>query len=386
MKRLLLSLFFLSLFAAGVPAVFGQACATPQPTYTPTPGYRATVQAVSPGNLFAYYPLDETAGTTARDDSGNSSNATYNGVTLNAVTFLTGDPAVSSDGVNDSIDAYSATFISNFNRLEGTFMIWVKVNSSFWTDGVIHNLINVLVDGSNFTRIRKQASNVLRFSYVAGGTSETIDLVTTNTNWLVLIWTWSKSADTVRAYQSGASVGTSSTLGTFAGAISSSQAVFGATNNLGGNSLPGNIAQVAFWKVALNATQAAILATVPPIMTIPPTATVCPTYTYTPSLTPSNTPSWTWTPSLTPSNTPTPTNTPAIYHFWTQPAPVGTLAPGATGTATPAPGLDVVFVSQIDAGDVGISFFLATIFFSLLIMWLFMLFVRRGAGKPPKKD
>jgi hypothetical protein len=372
-RRLFLALLIVSLFSAvvGLPAAFGQACSTPPPTYTPTPGYRATVQAVSPGNLVVYFPLNETSGTAAEDDSGNNADATYHGVTLNSTTFLTGDPAGSWDGVNDNVDMYTAHYAANVNEQEGSAMVWVY--PAAWTNSILQVILAMSADTNNRNLIRKSAGNQLQFRYVAGGVTRDVLVTVTPTGWMQILFTWTLSGNLTRGYHAGIQDGSMTTLGTFVGALDPTTNTIGAGSTSGTSPFAGNIAQVAIWKnTILNATQAAMLATIDPTQIVPPTATLCPTYTPTPS------PTW------TPTYTPTPTNTPNLYHFFTIPAPIGTPLPDATGTATPAPGQDVVFVSEMNAGQVGISFLLAAIFFSLLIMWLVVLLMRRKAPKQPK--
>jgi hypothetical protein len=371
MKRLLLSLLIVSLFSAvvGLPAAFGQSCATPPPTYTPTPGYRATLQAVAPSNLIVYLPLNETSGTVAEDDSGNNADGTYHGVTLNTTTFLTGDPAGTFDGVNDYVDALTSYLISHFSGSEGSIQFWAKVDAAFWVNNIISVFAFLSVDANNLIRVRKTGTNLLNWTHIAGAVARAINETPTPTVWTQYVFTWSNSLNRVAMYRAGALVATVAAPGTWAGSLAN--AFFGATVG-GASAIPGNMAQIAIWNAALDSTKVAVLATIDPTQIVPPTATLCPTYTPTPS------PTW------TPTYTPTPTNTPNLYHFWTLPAPIGTPLPDATGTATPAPGQDVVFVSEMNAGQVGISFLLAAIFFSLLIMWLVVVLMRRKAPKQPK--
>lgn len=72
------------------------------------------------------------------------------------------------------------------------------------------------------------------------------------------------------------------------------------------------------------------------------------------------------------TETPTVTPTPEIYVFWTQPAP------SVEGTATPAPGQDLLFGYEVNAGDVGIMLFLALIFFALTGLFLTTLALPKG--------
>lgn len=370
MRRLAIAALLLSLFAAGVPAALGQSCATPAPTYTPTPGYKATIQAISPGDLLVYYPLDETSGTVAEDHSGNNADGTYSGVTLNSTTFLTGDPAGSWDGVNDYVDFLTAFLISVFNGDEGTISGWTQVPSGVWTNGVTERVLVLQVDNTFTVRVTKGiANNILQLNYHGN----TVNQSTSTTQWFNWSITWSLSGNAARRYYNGTQVSTTLT-GFSAWAGTLTLALLGVSAIAGTNPLQGSIAQVAIWDVPLDATKIALLATVDPVLTIPPTSTLCPTYTPTP------------TPTYSPTYTPTPTNTPDIYHFWTvaPSGPTGTPLPDATGTPTPAPGIDVVFVADMSAGQVGIVFFLAAIFFSGLITWIVVLLRGRERKRTPR--
>ncbi len=364
-RRLLIVSLLLSLFAAILPSasVFGQACSTPQPTYTPTPGYRATVVSADSTNLLVYYLLNETSGTTANDVSGHSANGTYSGVTLNTTTFLTGDPAASWDGVNDYTNILSSYLTANFNGAEGTVLLWFRVPSgATWTDGALRFAIRLLVDGSNFISMFKQTiNNRFDWQYDAGGTLKSVNSTSMGsvTGWAQIALTWSKSSDQVKAFLNGVQVGSTQTgLGTFVGAIAI--ALIGAANTSGGSPWSGNLSNVAVWKSVLNPTTVAQLATVDPVLTIPPTATICPTYT------PTN------TPSHTPTFTPTFTYTPNIYSYIT------VIPPG-----TSAPGQDVLIIHQITIGQALIDSLLF-----LLIVFVLLSFgrnQRRGNRGTPSK-
>lgn len=376
MKRLALFLLLLTLFAAGVPSAFGQSCAAPPPTYTPTPGYRATVQAVAPSNLLVYYPLNETSGTVAEDDSGNNADGSYSGVTLNSTTFLTGEAAGSWDGINDFVSLYTTYLASNFNSNEGTILVWFRVSgASLWTDGVQRYLVILSNNASNRILITKAtaSNNVQGFSSF-GGTNKnsTSAIFGGSTDWIALMYTWSKSADQVKFWGGGVQLGSTLTsLGTWSGALSSSAVTVGASSTAGGAAFHGNIAQVAIWNTALDPTQVAVLATVDPVLTIPPTATLCPSWTPT------------FTPSHTPTYTPTPSNTPNPHIYWQidPSGPTGTALPDATGTPTPIPAQWVRFDYTASAGQVGIIFFEAIILFAVVCMWLILISRRNRRAK-----
>lgn len=356
MKRraLSLSLIFLTLFAAGVPTAFGQSCATPPPTYTPTPGYRATVQAVSPGNLVVYLPLNETSGTIARDDSGNGANGDYGGVTLNAATFLTGEAAGSWDGINDYVSFWTQYLQDHWNAAEGGVMLWAKVPASVWTDNTLRFFINFVADVNNLWRMRKLTSNLMQWTFLANAINRQVMATISPTSWTQYVLTWSQANNHIVAYRDGVLVATVSAPGVWANpTLNPTQVAIGAASSSGTNPMVGNIAQVAVWNVEPNATQVAYLATIDPTQIIPPTATLCPSWTPT------------FTPSHTPTFTPTPSNTPNIRTYLT------VIPPGSS-----APGQDVLILHQVTAGQ-GIQ---AALLFVVVVI-LTLSFIRQLRGR-----
>lgn len=296
---------------------------------TPEPTYDHTVLTTEAGNLVAFWPLEETSGTTANDLSGHSYNGTYSGATINAATFLDGNPAPGFDGVNDFVNVYSSSLASAFSGSAGTTIAWLKVPSGGWSDATLRYAPRFLVDSSNFVFVSKTATtNQLNFRYEAGGTSKSLNdtSLAGTSSWFLVEETWDKTADQVKDYINGSQVGSTLTgLGTWAGALSNTTTIIGANTTAGANSWNGNVSHVALWSKALTSSEIAALATV----TIPdPTCT--PTPTYTPTYTPSYTPTFTLTPSNTPTFTPSPTLTPSD-------TPTDTLTPSDTPTFTLTP-------------------------------------------------
>ena len=434
-KRLLLILALIACFI--LPA--GQA-AFASCTLSPGQTYDQLVLSTQSANLLAFWPLEETSGTTVNDTSGNAYNGSYSGPTVNATTFLDGNPAPSFDGINDYANVYSAGFASAFNKNEGTVSIWVKMSGAgVWTDGTNRGITHFGADTSNRVRMfRTTTNNQLQFTYTGAGTVKTVSDTSLAgvTSWFLLTETWSKSADQLKAYINGSQVGTTQTgLTTWTGALSNTLTVLGA-NNTSANFFSGYLAKAAVWKTPLSAAEISALATVTipdptctPTPTNTPTPTYTPTNTPTPTDTPTNTPTATFTPSDTPTPTDTPTNTPlpndatqtAIF-FLTQTAtptftpsntftPTDTFTPSPTftpsdtptpsqtptpsdtavlihywtlpppeGTGTPGPGQNVAFESTFTAGQASISLLLAVLIFSLIAMFIIWLLIgRRGA-------
>jgi len=377
-RRWIAVLFVLVLSIGGIvqPAAVYADCLTPIPTATPVPSYSSTLIAISPSHLIAYWKLDETAGTTAADSSGHSRTGSYSGVTLNATTFLNGDPAASFDGIDDDVNIYSSSLASAFSGTEGTLAAWVRVNNSaVWTSGTTAYVVDLRADASNRIVLEKaSASNSFLLFATLGGVNSSITKSSfSSTSWFHLVITWSKSSNQVKAYVNGTQTGSTLTgLGTWTGSLNSTNAIIGALDTSNNSPWPGNISNVAVWDTALGASDVTTLATVSgpsptatPQPTCTPSPTLTPTNTFTPSITPSNSPS----PTLTPSNTPTPSNTANIFLYWTLPPPA------STGTALP--GQIVRFDYKISAGQAADVLLLAALLMSLLAISLILLLMRR---------
>lgn len=227
--------------------------------------YTNKVIATSP---IAYWPLADTSGATATDESGNGRNGAYvNSPTLNQTGIGDGRPAPNFPGVNQCVNVFTAGLQGAFNGAEGTIAGWFKVSAAGdWTDGSNHWIMRLLADASNLLYIAKTTVNGrLEYVYTAGGTQEQIRQGSTSaTGWCHVALTWSKSADEVKAYFNGAQTqATSTTLGVFAGSLNSSSCVVGASDATGGFPWKGQLAHWAVWTSPLSGATIANLATVP---------------------------------------------------------------------------------------------------------------------------
>lgn len=335
MRRILLSIVLMllsGLMLNHASTAFAQVC-DPTPTATPTPqDYQAKVQGISSG-LVAYYPLDETSGTTAFDRSGNGRNGNYqNGVTLNASTFPNGDPVPSFDGTDDNVNFYSSGLSSAFPATSGTLMVWMRVSAGgVWTDGVQRRVVNMQVNTSNRVFIAKSASNNQIRGVRNPGTAA--NTTTSSTGWIQVVMTWNESGTTVSLYTNG-TFRESQTISSWSGSISSAT-----IGGITGEFFSGNIAHVALWNVVLSGAQIADLATtsdaVPTATNTPACSTATNTFTNTPTNTHTETP--TDTPTDTPTNTgAAPTNTPTPTNTGDTPTPTPTDT-GVSPTPTPTP-------------------------------------------------
>lgn len=174
-------------------------------------------------NLLAYWKLDEASGTNAADSSGNGRNGTYSGVTL----AQTAGPGASMglaglwDGVNDTVDVFSAGLASVFPSAAGSLVVWFKVDSAaVWNDATVRVIAQFRVDGNNSVLLYKNAANSISAIYTAGGTAKSVTNAYSALIWSVFGITWDKVADQVKVYLNAAQLGSTQTgLGTWSGTI-----------------------------------------------------------------------------------------------------------------------------------------------------------------------
>ena len=262
--------------ATPTPTATPPTCATASaPTSTPSPSYQQKVLSYTP---FAFWPLNEAAGTVAIDATGNGRHGTYSGVTLNATTFTNGDRAVSLDGVNDYINIFSA-INGVFNGSEGTIAGWAKANSTVWSDSANNRLFNV--QATPIIRLGSSSAVNNALSFESHG--KIFSFSTTSTDWFHFALTWSISNDRVNFYVDGSLVNSQSTVSAWSGSLNSAANVLGATNTSGVSSWLGNMSNVAMWDTALGGFAVSDLA----IVSAPaPTATatvVCVPFVPTPT-------------------------------------------------------------------------------------------------------
>jgi hypothetical protein len=226
-----------------------------------TLAYTNKVIALSP---IAYWPLAESSGSTATDESGNARNGAYTSVTLGATGIGDGRTAAAFT-TGSFCNIYGASLAGAFNGQEGSLSMWAQVSAAgIWTDGTNKALIELQVDASNVVRIRKTTTNnISQAIYTAGGTNKTVNITNSATTWFHLALTWSKIADQFKVFLNGAQVGATQTaLGTFAGSLVSTAATIGAANTSATIPWSGQIAHVALFTSILSGADITALATV----------------------------------------------------------------------------------------------------------------------------
>ena len=221
-----------------------------------TPQYYQKMLALNP---IAYWVEDEKSGTVAYDlVSGRvagAQNGTHSGVTLWQNGIGDGRRAAGYNGQSSYTNIYSAALAAAFSGASGTAMIWMRVSGvGVWTDGAVGGMFVLQVDGNNYVRLRKSnANNQIQFWYKAGGTFESVVAAYSALTWTHIAVTWSKAAEEMRAYLNGVQTGvTQVALGVWAGALSVSTTVLGASNNTPAEPFPGYLAHAAVFNRALS--------------------------------------------------------------------------------------------------------------------------------------
>ena len=217
--------------------------------------YRDRFRAMRPNNLLAYWPLNEKAGTTGAnsvlDWSGNARHAAPTNVVF-GVNGIMDSTSPQFNGTTALINIYGASLSAAFNPSEGTVFAWAKVaNAGVWTDATQRYIIALRADGSNRVEIQRTGTdNQLSYIYQATA-AEIVNISMSTVEWFSVALTWSFVGDTINAYLNGVSVGTSGTLGVWAGTLGAT------TTNIGALSAAlrfwsGNLCNVGIWNAALN--------------------------------------------------------------------------------------------------------------------------------------
>jgi hypothetical protein len=187
--------------------------------------YYQKVKRIAGGNLLAYWPQWEGAGSVAHDISGNSPagerDGAYTGVTLAQPGIGDGNLAPFFDATNDFNNVVSASLQAAFDGDEGTTGGWLQMdNAGVWTDGTIRYLLQYFVDSSNRVHLFKDSvNNRFALRYVSGGVAKQVNADPISTlNVFHAAVTWSASADQFIAYIDGVQIGSVQTgLGAWVG-------------------------------------------------------------------------------------------------------------------------------------------------------------------------
>ena len=242
------------------PASLGTLVGAKPPSQT----YIEKVLTYSP---IAYWPLNETSGTTADNAEGTAArDGTYvNTPTLNQTGIGDGNGApLFTPASAEYVNVQTASLASAFSGAAGTLHLWCKVSASgVWTDGSLDMAVRLFADSNNYVNLYKNTTNNQLFmAYKAGGTAEQVSISSVSTtDWFAFGVTWSKAAEEVKLYLNGSQSGaTQTSLGTWAGSLG--------TSRLGDDGFSswywnGYLAHAAVFTSPLGSTAMAALATVP---------------------------------------------------------------------------------------------------------------------------
>ena len=217
--------------------------------------YSDHVLDTQPDHLIAYWPLWESSGSVANDESGNNLDGTVTGATWGADGIGDGRTALRFDGSGDRVNIYSAGLNSAFNGQEGTILLWLRVDS-WGADSTHRDPIRIYVDENNLIEfIKNSAGGTLQLLHRMGSYQRYVTISMSGTTWLCVACTWSKSANKFRAYLNGTQTGATQTMdGTWTGSLSSSNCAIGAGNSTASfRPWLGDLGHVAVWDVALDA-------------------------------------------------------------------------------------------------------------------------------------
>ena len=215
-----------------------------------------------PASLIGFWPQNEGAGLISYDHSGLGHHGAYTAVAL-------GQPGVPGmgmssagyDGATSFNNVYSASLNTAFNGAEGTLLAWAQVSgAAVWADGLNRRVMQTQADANNYARLLLGINNV-NPTYRAGGTLEPVTVNTTTLDYFVIALVWSASNDTVDGYLNSVPGIQRTVLGVWAGPLSATQAVIGASSTVPAAVFSGNIGPVLLFNEAKPLAEIAYLST-----------------------------------------------------------------------------------------------------------------------------
>ena len=165
--------------------------------------YFGRIKNLFGANLIAYWPLNETSGAQAKDDSGNARHGTYTGPSLANIASPVGRMAPYFDGVNDFVAVSSAGLSAAFDGAEGTVSIWFKVvNAAEWADASERKTF-LFTNGADRVSIKKVVGGIY-YDYTAGGVSKEKNIIgQSSVDWINVALSWSATSDEAKCFQAG---------------------------------------------------------------------------------------------------------------------------------------------------------------------------------------
>lgn len=187
-------------------------------------------------NPLLYFPMNELSGVVANNlgTLGAAANGAYSGVTLAQIAAPGGGLAPKWDGINDTLNFYSAVLAANYNGNGGTILIWVKPhNISEWTVAATRQWIRLDADVNNANGLRKANINTIHHAHVGGGVSTAVyNVITPFDSWALMSITYDDTANQTVCYFNGSQIGgTLSPVGTWVGAPAVNSCHIGSTGS-----------------------------------------------------------------------------------------------------------------------------------------------------------
>jgi hypothetical protein len=214
-------------------------------------------------DILEIFPLTETTGTTITG-SINNYVGTSSGLDLSNVrgpgSYLVMSPYFS--GQPDYISLTSAGYLNSYPTFgaEGSEFIWAKASdSSIWSDGLQHLMLQVTTAAVNTIRISKTTTNdTINILYKASNVSQQTNIAMSgNLDWVLYGLTWSKSNNRVRFYINGLQQGADATgLGTWSATPpTASNVCIGALTSAGSSAWKGWLSHATYIKREITPTE-----------------------------------------------------------------------------------------------------------------------------------
>jgi len=205
----------------------------------------------------ALWKLNETSGTTAVNYSsyGSLLDGTHSATnTLDELKFWRGvipDPTTYIPITTGYVDIYSTDFNAVFNGNRGSIIAWCNTSGPVWSGGNAGYFIRLRRNASYSISIFHPASpdNSITWRYTTNGdqVSYTETDYSPQYTWFSVGMTWSQSEGRVRFYLDGALVSEQAIVEAWAGNLSATGTVIGASNNGGSDSIVSTMAYVGVW-------------------------------------------------------------------------------------------------------------------------------------------
>ena len=221
-----------------------------------TNAYINKVLSIEPDSLISYLPMNEKRGTTFVDRSSKGNNAAITGTITLANSTGIGDGNKAPLFGGGIANLYSADFNTDFlaNKLEKTFMIWVKATLA-WSGTGNKYMQYFRADNNNRTFIQNANTGAKSYTVFSGGVASDLGFPDFS-DWRCLVCVWNVTEDYTKLYLNGIQVGATQTgLLEWAGNLVSTQAVIGASNTSGTDPWKGYLAHFALWNKALTEAQ-----------------------------------------------------------------------------------------------------------------------------------